>query len=128
MADHGAMATARAVASGGPTTNATSSSIDSKAKAVVSSEESEAMPAQRARTMAPRFGPVSPATVASASHDHTGVPARTATVRPARASRCRPMSGGIARSWPNRSASRAPIGPPNAPATVVAAATAPAIA
>ena len=126
MADHGAIATARAVASGGPRTNATSSRVDSSAKAEVSSSGPSVIPAQRVRTMAPRFGPDSPARMPRTSHRAIGVPAMTAIVRLATARMCTPMSGGMTRCWPNRSASRAPTGPPMAPASVMDAATAPA--
>ena len=50
----------------------------------------------------------------------------TAIVRLATARMCTPISGGMTRCWPNRSASRAPTGPPTAPASVIDAATAPA--
>ncbi len=126
MADHGAIATASAVANGGPRTNATSSRVDSSAKAVVSSSGPSATPAQRVRTMAPRFGPDNPASTPRTSHRPIGVPAMTAIVRPVTARMCTPMSGGMTRCWPKRSASRAPTGPPMAPARVMDAATAPA--
>ena len=126
MADHGAIATASAVARGGPRTNATSSSVDSRANAEVSSSGPSVIPAQRVRTMAPRFGPDSPAMMPRTSHSGIGVPAMTAIVRLATARMCTPISGGMTRCWPNRSASRAPTGPPMAPARVMDAATAPA--
>ncbi len=126
MADHGAIATASAVAKGGPRTNATSSRVDSRAKADVSSSGPSVIPAQRVRTIAPRFGPDSPAVTPRASQSAIGVPAITAIVRLATATMCTPISGGMTRCWPNLSASRAPNGPPTAPARVIEAATAPA--
>jgi len=68
---------ARNVTSGGPTTNTTSSTTDSKAKAVCRASASRAS-AQRARTIEPMFGPQAPVNPARTNQVHCGAPRTTA--------------------------------------------------
>jgi hypothetical protein len=68
---------ANRVTSGGPMTKTTSSTTDSKAKAVCRRSASSAC-AQRARTIDPTFGPQAPVSPESRNHVHVGAPVTTA--------------------------------------------------
>ena len=82
----GDTAVARKVTSGGPVTNTTSSTTDSKANAVCRCTGSSSTPAHRARTIEPMLGPLAPVRAARTSQVQIGVPSSTATTKPTPAS------------------------------------------
>ena len=77
----GATSVASRVTSGGPTTNTTSSTTASRAKAVCRRSGSASASAHRARTSEPMLGPLAPHSAASTNQVHSGAPAVTAATK-----------------------------------------------
>ena len=121
----GLISVARKVTSGGPTTKTTSSTTDSNAKAVCRRSLSSAC-AQRARTIAPMFGPQRPHSPARTNHDQVGASRTTAATNATPKTRYPVKTIGRTTLWPRRSTARAHCGLASEPTSARVPATAPA--
>jgi hypothetical protein len=112
----GCVCSASTVATSGPTTKITSSSVDSIEYAV---ERCGASPGQtwdqRARISAPTFTRVKPISTAGASSVHSGALTVTRTASSTAIATCAARNGGSTRCWPCRSNSTPANGFPSAP-------------